>query len=128
MQHDPAQLQPLDQPATAQRYAQALIPLMQQHDAPPELYTRFALDPLTPERDAQFAQQQHEQRAGYECAHPGVAEALTFLIRNHSETATALEKGRRVEEADIFTLIDRLFSGDKHRAMVYQTRLLLRTA
>lgn len=128
VQHDPAQLQPLDQPATAQRYAQALIPLMQQHDAPPELYTRFALDPLTPERDAQFAQQQHEQRAGYECAHPGVAEALTFLIRNHSETATALEKGRRVEEADIFTLIDRLFSGDKHRAMVYQTRLLLRTA
>lgn len=128
VQHDPAQLQPLDQPATAQRYAQALIPLMQQHDAPPELYTRFALDPLTPERDAQFAQQQHEQRAGYECAHPGVAEALTFLIRNHSETATALEKGRRVEEADIFTLIDRLFSGDKHRAMIYQTRLLLRTA
>ena len=128
VQHDPAQLQPLDQPATAQRYAQALIPLMQQHDAPPELYTRFALDPLTPERDAQFARQQHEQRAGYECAHPGVAEALTFLIRNHSEAATALEKGRRVEEADIFTLIDRLFSGDKHRAMVYQTRLLLRTA
>lgn len=128
VQHDPAQLQPLDQPATAQRYAQALIPLMQQHDAPPELYTRFALDPLTPERDAQFARQQHEQRAGYECAHPGVTEALTFLIRNHSEAATALEKGRRVEEADIFTLIDRLFSGDKHRAMVYQTRLLLRTA
>lgn len=128
VQHDPGQLQPLDQPATAQRYAQALIPLMQQHDAPPELYTRFALDLLTPERDAQFARRQHEQRAGYECAHPGVAEALAFIIRNHSEAATALEKGRRVEEADIFTLIDRLFSGDKHRAMVYQTRLLLRTA
>ena len=128
VQNDPGQLQPLDQPAIAQRYAQALIPLMQQHDAPPELYTRFAFDPLTPEHDAQFARKQLEQRAGYECAHPGVAEALAFIIRNHSEAATALEKGRRVEEADIFTLIDRLFSGDKHRAMVYQTRLLLRTA
>lgn len=128
IKNDPKQLQSLDDAALAHRYAAAMLPLMRQHDAPQELYARFELDPLTPERDAQFARRQYEQRAGYECAHPGVAEALTFLIRNNGEAVSMLEPGRRLEESDIFTLIDKLFSGDKHRAMVYQTRLLLRTA
>lgn len=128
VKNDPGQFQPLNDGTLSQRYAAALIPMMQQHDAPPELYTRFELDPLTPERDAQFIQRQHEQIAGYACAHPGVAEALAFLIRNSSEDALELTVGCSVDEADIFALIDKLFTGDKHRAMVYQTRLLLRTA
>lgn len=128
VKNDPGQFHPLNDGTLSQRYAAALIPMMQQHDAPPELYTRFELDPLTPERDAQFIQRQHEQSAGYACAHPGVAEALAFLIRNSSEDALELTVGCSVDEADIFALIDKLFTGDKHRAMVYQTRLLLRTA
>ena len=128
VKNDPGQFQPLNDGTLSQRYAAALIPMMQQHDAPSELYTRFELDPLTPERDAQFIQRQHEQIAGYACAHPGVAEALAFLIRNSSEDALELTVGCSVDEADIFALIDKLFTGDKHRAMVYQTRLLLRTA
>ena len=60
--------------------------------------------------------------------HPGVAEALAFLVRNSDSQTLDLAENKVIDEADIFTLIDRLFTGDKHRAMVYQTRLLLRTA
>lgn len=126
--NDPKQLQPLNDATLLQRYAAALIPLMQQHDAPPELYARFELDPLIPERDAQFAEQQLKQAAGYTCAHLGVSEALAFLMRNAATKSLPLSPEKMVGEGEIFSLIDSLFSGDKHRAMVYQTRLLLRTA
>ncbi|EAP9885552.1 sulfatase-like hydrolase/transferase [Salmonella enterica] len=128
LKNDPEQCHPLNDEALSHRYASAMIPLMQQHDAPPELYTRFELDPLSPERDADFACRQKQKCNGYECAHPGVAEALSFLIRNSAEDAFTLRHDKPVEEADIYKLIDTLFHGDKHRAMVYQTRLLLRTA
>lgn len=128
LKNDPEQCHPLNDEALSHRYASAMIPLMQQHDAPPELYTRFELDPLSPERDADFACRQKQKCNGYECAHPGVAEALSFLIRNSAADASTLRHDKPVEEADIYKLIDTLFHGDKHRAMVYQTRLLLRTA
>ncbi|ENY5534760.1 sulfatase [Salmonella enterica] len=128
LKNDPEQCHPLNDEALSHRYASAMIPLMQQHDAPPELYTRFELDPLSPERDADFACRQKQKCNGYECAHPGVAEALSFLIRNSAADAFTLRHDKPVEEADIYKLIDTLFHGDKHRAMVYQTRLLLRTA
>lgn len=128
LKNDPEQCHPLNDEALSHRYASAMIPLMQQHDAPPELYTRFELDPLSPERDADFACRQKQKCNGYECAHPGVAEALSFMIRNSAADAFTLRHDKPVEEADIYKLIDTLFHGDKHRAMVYQTRLLLRTA
>lgn len=128
LKNDPEQCHPLNDEALSHRYASAMIPLMQQHDAPPELYTRFELDPLSPERDADFACRQKQKCNGYECAHTGVAEALSFLIRNSAADAFTLRHDKPVEEADIYKLIDTLFHGDKHRAMVYQTRLLLRTA
>ncbi|EFV0437491.1 sulfatase [Salmonella enterica] len=128
LKNDPEQCHSLNDEALSHRYASAMIPLMQQHDAPPELYTRFELDPLSPERDADFACRQKQKCNGYECAHPGVAEALSFLIRNSAADAFTLRHDKPVEEADIYKLIDTLFHGDKHRAMVYQTRLLLRTA
>ncbi|EBY0812526.1 sulfatase [Salmonella enterica subsp. enterica serovar Lattenkamp] len=128
LKNDPKQGCPLNDEALSHRYASAIISLMQQHDAPPELYTRFELDPLSPERDAAFACRQAQKCNGYECAHPGVAEALSFLIRNSATDALPLSHDKPVEEADIYRLIDTLFRGDKHRAMVYQTRLLLRTA
>ena len=128
IKNDPKQLQSLDDTALAHCYAAAMLPLMRQHDTPQELYARFELDPLIPERDAQFTRRQHEQSTGYECAHPGVAEALAFLMRNAPEPMLELCPDRCVAEADIFALIDKLFTGDRHRAMVYQTRLLLRTA
>ncbi|HCL5271128.1 TPA: sulfatase [Salmonella enterica] len=128
LKNDPEQRRPLNDDALSHRYASAIIPLMQQHDAPPELYTRFELDPLSSERDAAFACRQKQKCNGYECAHPGVAEALSFLIRNSATEALTLRHDKPVEEADIYRLIDTLFHGDKHRAMVYQTRLLLRTA
>ncbi|HCL5263987.1 TPA: sulfatase [Salmonella enterica] len=128
LKNDPEQCHPLNDEALSHHYASAMIPLMQQHDAPPELYTRFELDPLSPERDADFACRQKQKCNGYECAHPGVAEALSFLIRNSAADAFTLRHDKPVEEADIYKLIDTLFHGDKHRAMVYQTRLLLRTA
>ncbi|EKD5483130.1 TPA: sulfatase [Salmonella enterica] len=128
LKNDPEQCHPLNDEALSHRYASAMIPLMQQHDAPPDLYTRFELDPLSPERDADFACRQKQKCNGYECAHPGVAEALSFLIRNSAADAFTLRHDKPVEEADIYKLIDTLFHGDKHRAMVYQTRLLLRTA
>ncbi|MBA3114041.1 sulfatase [Salmonella enterica] len=128
LKNDPEQCHPLNDEALSHRYASAMIPLMQQHDAPPELYTRFELDSLSPERDADFACRQKQKCHGYECAHPGVTEALSFLIRNSAADAFTLRRDKPVEEADIYKLIDTLFRGDKHRAMVYQTRLLLRTA
>lgn len=128
LKNDPKQDHPLNDEALSHRYASAIIPLMQQHDAPPELYTRFELDPLSPERDAAFACRQKQKCNGYECTHPGVAEALSFLIRNSATDELPLSHDKPVEEADIYCLIDTLFSGDKHRAMIYQTRLLLRIA
>lgn len=128
LKNDPKQDHPLNDEALSHRYASAIIPLMQQHDAPPELYTRFELDPLSPERDAAFACRQKQKCNGYECTHPGVAEALSFLIRNSATDELPLSHDKPVEEADIYCLIDTLFSGDKYRAMIYQTRLLLRIA
>lgn len=128
VKNDPGQCNVLNDEALSESFARAIIPLMQQHDAPPELYTRFELAPLIPGRDAAFARRQQEKCGDYTCAHPGVAEALSFLIRNSTTDALPLSPDKQVEEADIFRLIDTLFVGDKHRAMVYQTRLLLRTA
>lgn len=127
IKNDPRQLHPVTDSALSQHYASAIIPVMRQHDAPPELYTRFDLGSLSPERDQQFVARQQESTAGYTCAHPGVAEALAFLVRNNNSQTLELAEDKVIDEADIFTLIDRLFTGDKHRAMVYQTRLLLRT-
>ncbi|VUS99401.1 sulfatase [Klebsiella spallanzanii] len=127
IKNDPRQLHPVTDSALSQHYASAIIPVMRQHDAPPELYTRFDLGSLSPERDQQFVARQQESTAGYTCAHPGVAEALAFLVRNSNSQTLELAEDKVIDEADIFTLIDRLFTGDKHRAMVYQTRLLLRT-
>ncbi|MDM4208385.1 sulfatase [Klebsiella spallanzanii] len=127
IKNDPRQLHPVTDSALSQHYASAIIPVMRQHDAPPELYTRFDLGSLSPERDQQFVARQQESTAGYTCAHPGVAEALAFLVRNSDSQTLELAEDKVIDEADIFTLIDRLFTGDKHRAMVYQTRLLLRT-
>ncbi|VUS70297.1 sulfatase [Klebsiella huaxiensis] len=128
IKNDPQQLHPVTDSALSQHYASAIIPVMRQHDAPPELYTRFDLGSLSPERDQQFVARQQESTAGYTCAHPGVAEALAFLVRNSDSQTLDFAEDKVIDEADIFTLIDRLFTGDKHRAMVYQTRLLLRTA
>lgn len=127
IKNDLRQLHPVTDSALSQHYASAIIPVMRQHDAPPELYTRFDLGSLSPERDQQFVARQQESTAGYTCAHPGVAEALAFLVRNSNSQTLELAEDKVIDEADIFTLIDRLFTGDKHRAMVYQTRLLLRT-
>ncbi|WEJ88270.1 MAG: sulfatase [Klebsiella huaxiensis] len=128
VKNDPRQLHPVTDSALSQHYASAIIPVMRQHDAPPELYTRFDLGSLSPERDQQFVVCQQESTAGYTCVHPGVAESLAFLVRNSDSQTLDLAEDKVIDEADIFTLIDRLFTGDKHRAMVYQTRLLLRTA
>lgn len=127
IKNDPRQLHPVTDSALSQHYASAIIPVMRQHDAPPELYTRFDLGSLSSERDQQFVARLQESTAGYTCAHPGVAEALAFLVRNSDSQTLELAEDKVIDEADIFTLIDRLFTGDKHRAMVYQTRLLLRT-
>lgn len=128
VKHDPGQHQALENTALSSHYAQAMIPMMQQHDAPPELYTRFALDSLNADDDRLFAQRINAKVAGYRCAHAGIGEALTFLLRNGADASMLSRQADPLEETDIYALIDRCFTGDKHRAMVYQTRLLLRTA
>lgn len=125
---DPGQQQPLEDVNTSLHYAAALIALMQQHDAPPELYPRFDLDELDEEHERQFTQRLKENVAGYACAHEGIREALRFLLRNGVAAKMPGAQGEIIDEADIYALIDAHFTGDKHRAMVYQTRLLLRTA
>lgn len=128
VKHDPGQHQALENTALSLHYAQAMIPMMQQHDAPPELYTRFALDSLNADDNRLFAQRINAKVAGHRCTHVGIGEALTFLLRNGADASMLSRQADPLEETDIYALIDRCFTGDKHRAMVYQTRLLLRTA
>lgn len=128
VKHDPGQHQALENTALSLHYAQAMIPMMQQHDAPPELYTRFALDSLNADDDRLFAQRINAKVAGHRCTHAGIGEALTFLLRNGADASMLSRQAHPLEETDIYILIDRCFTGDKYRAMVYQTRLLLRTA
>lgn len=127
VKHDPGQHQALENTALSLHYAQAMIPMMQQHDAPPELYTRFALDSLNADDNRLFAQRINAKVAGHRCTHAGIGEALTFLLRNGADVSMLSRQADPLEETDIYALIDRCFTGDKHRAMVYQTRLLLRT-
>ncbi|KLQ24236.1 sulfatase-like hydrolase/transferase [Citrobacter sp. RHBSTW-00570] len=135
---DPQQMRPLHDSERAFHYAQAITGLMERHDAPPELYVRFELDMLTPEREMAFAERWARQRPwtgkAYRCAHHGVEEALRFVLSAAKEqgiTQDALLKhfpaGHSLAERDIFTLIDACFTGDRHKALVYQSRLLLRT-
>ncbi|QCR38135.1 sulfatase [Nissabacter sp. SGAir0207] len=128
LRSDPEQRQPLDDPARALAYAQAMIPLMKAHDAPPELYVRFGLSPLTAALEQAFA----ARRAALpDAEHPGVAQAWLRVAAALEEQGTpppALAAGQRLTEQEIFTLIDAHFSGDRRRALIYQSRLLLRTA
>ena len=135
---DPQQMRPLHDSERAFQYAQAIIGMMQLHDAPPELYARFELDPLSPERELDFAERWTRQAMcggkEYRCEHHGVNEALRFVISAAKELGLSQDEllkhfpaSHLLTAMDIFTLIDACFNGDKHKALVYQTRLLLRT-
>lgn len=138
LKSDPGQVRPLHDSERAFNYARAMIEVMQLHDAPSELYTRFELDILSPEREQAFA----ERRAGqslwvgeaHRCEHPGVEESLRFILSvakeqglTQEELLNTFQKGYLLTEMDIFTLIDTFFTGEQHKALVYQARLLLRT-
>jgi hypothetical protein len=135
---DPQQMHSLHDGERAYRYAQSIKNMMQAHDAPPELYARFELDELTPEREQAFVERWSSltlpEGLDYQCEHHGVEEAMRFVVSAAAEqgiTLAALQQhfpsGHLLIEDDIFTLIDRCFTGDKHKALVYQARLLLRT-
>jgi len=128
VKRDPQQLQPLDDAQKALEMAHAMRPLLEAHDAPPELYTRFALDTLTAEQEAQFAR--HWQQDA-RCEDQGVYEALMFLSKalpaiSPDAVLTEVNDGQVLTQNHIFALIDQHASGDKHKALVYQIRLLLR--
>lgn len=136
---DPQQINALHDSERVFQYAQAINTMMQLHDAPAELYARFELDTLSLEREQAFAQRWARQtlwtEKEYRCKHHGVEEALRFVISAAGEQGLSSEAllnhfpvGHLLTETDIFTLIDACFTGDRHKALVYQTRLLLRTA
>jgi len=128
VKRDPQQSQPLDDAQKALEMAHAMRPLLEAHDAPPELYTRFALDTLTAEQAAQFARHwQPDAR----CENQGVYEALMFLSKalpaiSPDTVLAEVNDGQVLTQNHIFALIDQHASGDKHKALVYQIRLLLR--
>lgn len=139
LRQDPEQMHPLEDASLSLKYAKEMIPLLKEHDAPPELYKRFELDPLTSEREQAFMVRREEEKTldgtGYKSEHHGVTEALLFIAKacqEQSKTLAAIlnifPEGHTLTEADVFTLIDAFFTGDKHDALIYQTRLLLRTA
>lgn len=131
---DPGQMLSLADSEKTLHYAQAMRAMMQAHDAPSELYARFELDTISATREAAFAGRWSRLNVLAGCEHHGVEEALRFLLRAgkadgiaHDDLLAHFPAGKTLREADIFTLIDAFFSGDRHRALVYQTRLLLRT-
>jgi len=128
VKRDPQQSQPLDDAQKVLEKAHAMRPLLEAHDAPPELYTRFALDTLTAEQEAQFAR--HWQQDA-RCEDQGVYEALMFLSKalpaiSPDAVLAEVNDGQVLTQNHIFALIDQHASGDKHKALVYQIRLLLR--
>ncbi|WP_318372148.1 sulfatase [Enterobacter sp.] len=128
VKRDPQQSQPLDDAQKALEMSHAMRPLLEAHDAPPELYTRFALDTLTAEQEAQFAR--HWQQDA-RCEDQGVYEALMFLSKalpaiSPDAVLAQVNDGQVLTQNHIFALIDQHASGDKHKALVYQIRLLLR--
>ncbi len=128
VKRDPQQSQPLDDAQKVLEMAHAMRPLLEAHDAPPELYTRFALDTLTAEQEAQFAR--HWQQDA-RCEDQGVYEALMFLSKalpaiSPDAVLAEVNDGQVLTQNHIFALIDQHASGDKHKALVYQIRLLLR--
>lgn len=135
---DPRQLQSLQDSERAFHYAQAMAEMMQAQDAPPELYTRFELETLSLSGEQAFTERWLRytqcQENDIRCEHHGVVEALRFVLSAASEQGLSQEEtlrhfpsGHTVTERDIFTLIDTCFTGDRHKALVYQIRLLLRT-
>lgn len=124
VKRDPGQHTPLNDAGKALAMARAMQPLLQVHDAPPELYTRFGLDDLSAAQEAQFAQRWQQAALQAQCSDHGVYEALTFICK--ALPAIARQTPPWIDRQTIFALIDRHFSGDRHKAMVYQVRLLLR--
>jgi len=138
LKNDPRQMHSLHDEKRTLQFASAIAEEMRRHDAPPELYTRFELDPLMPERERAFAERWAKQTLWtgkeYRCEHHGVEEALRFILTAAKEQGLAAEAilthfpaGHVLVEQDLFALIDACFTGDRHKALVYQARLLLRT-
>ncbi|MCQ4970050.1 sulfatase [Atlantibacter hermannii] len=137
LQSDPQQQHNINNVSYALHYGRAMIPVLQQHDAPEELYTRFGLDQPTLEQEQAF-QARWESDAwlaqrGYRCEHRGVSEALQFVMRALEEQGkTDAELFANVDPqtvltgASVFAAIDRLFDAEKQAALNYQVRLLLR--
>ena len=135
---DPRQMNSLHDEELTLQFAGAMVKEMQRHDAPSELYSRFELDPLTPERERAFNERRAQQTLWtgkeYRCEHHGVEEALRFTLAAAKEQGltpdailTHFPAGHVLGERDLFALIDACFTGDRHKALVYQVRLLLRT-
>ncbi|EOH8196187.1 sulfatase [Enterobacter hormaechei] len=131
---DPGQMVSLADSEKTLHYAQAMRAMMQAHDAPSELFARFELDTISAMREAAFAGRWSRLNSLAECEHHGVEEALRFILHAvkargvaHNDLLAHFPAGKTLRDDDIFTLIDAFFSGDRHRALVYQTRLLLRT-
>ena len=138
LKNDPRQMHSLHDEKRTLQFASAIAEEMRRHDAPSELYTRFELDPLMPERERAFAERWAKQTLWtgkeYRCEHHGVEEALRFILTAAKEQGLAAEAilthfpaGHVLVEQDLFALIDACFTGDRHKALVYQARLLLRT-
>ncbi|ENB9205281.1 sulfatase [Serratia marcescens] len=135
---DPQQQRDLgDDLGRALHYAAAMKKILQDNDAPPELYARFKLDALTPVQE----QSDREARlsfdalagSGFGCQDRGVYEALLLLIAAAEKQGLALhgmlgsfDTPRVLGSDDIFWLIARHFDEAKQQELVYQTRLLLR--
>ncbi|VYU49360.1 sulfatase-like hydrolase/transferase [Metakosakonia massiliensis] len=137
VKNDPQQAQPLDAPQKAFAMAQAMLPLLHEHDAPPELYVRFGLEALTPEREQAYAErwQQDDALANtpWRCADRGVYEALMFISKAAEQAGidlptllAACAADAPLQGSDILQLVERHFTGDRQRALAYQARLLLR--
>ncbi|EKK7703285.1 sulfatase [Cronobacter sakazakii] len=132
---DPKQRHALDDISRALYYAQAMAHALNAHDAPPELYSRFGLDVLDERHEQAFtAAWRQGRQTPCCCAHRGVSEALLFVIEAAKKAGTDLlpvltarAPDTPLQEADLFALITRHFSGDTQTALIYQTRLLLRT-
>lgn len=137
LQSDPHQQHNINNVSYALHFARAMIPVLQQHDAPEELYTRFQLDAPTVEQEQAFQTLWQSDawlaQRGYRGEHRGVAEALQFVARALAEQGNTdddlfgcFDPETLLTEASVFTAIDRLFAAEKQAALNYQVRLLLR--
>ena len=129
LRYDPQQKHALHDSERAFHLAQAMKQLMQEHDAPPELYARFELDGLSRAREQIFMSRR--EKGDHRCEDPGVQEALCFVLSAFSghpqQPLVNFAPDHLFTKRDVFALIDQHFTGDQHKALVYQTRLLLRT-